>query len=65
MDYDPYRWTEQEDSPMAANELAGCGVDGHRSKWIAGKWPWQRTAARPIAGAADDVTRRRPRQDAC
>ena len=36
MDYDPYyRWTEQEDSPKAANELADCGVDGHRSKWSA------------------------------
>ena len=29
------------------------------------KWPWRRTAARPIAAAADDATRRRPPQDVC
>ena len=29
------------------------------------KWPWRRTAARPIAAAADETTRRRPPQDVC
>ena len=62
---DPYWLVVQQDSSVAANALADGGVDGRRSKWSVKKWPWRRTAARPIAAAADDATRRRPPQDVC
>ena len=56
---DPYRLFDQQEGPAGANALAVGGVDGHRSKWSACKWPWWRTAARPITGAADDAVKRR------
>ena len=62
---DPYWLVIQQDSSVAANALADGGVDGRRSKWSVQKWPSRRTAARPIAAAADDATRRRPPQDVC
>ena len=62
---DPYWLVIQQDSSVGANALADGGVDGRRSKWSVQKWPSRRTAARPIAAAADDATRRRPPQDVC
>merc|ERR1711995_135682 len=62
---DPYWLVVQQDSWVAANALTDGGVDGRRSKWSVQKWPSRRTAARPIAAAADDATRRRPPQDVC
>ena len=59
MDYDPYRWTEQEDSLKVANELADCGVWRRRTPI---KMERLRMALTAHGGQTD--RRRRRRHDA-